>query len=170
MMPSVSLDLVEPLREALGEEIAALNLRRSQLKLLREAILERDDEAVERLLGQLEQAQSIQSLLEVRLRALREALADELDLPLGRTTLSALIQRLPLAAARELDLCRREVIHLVRGLQRQHLELAILLRECARINRLMVEQLLGPGRRVTTYAAGGRREWQDGAGLMDTES
>ena len=61
MMPSApAQDLVEPLHEALDEEIAALNLRRSQLALLREAILARDDEAVGRLLGQLEQAQVLQ--------------------------------------------------------------------------------------------------------------
>jgi len=171
MMPSApAQDLVEPLHEALDEEIAALNLRRSQLALLREAILARDDEAVGRLLGQLEQAQVLQSRLELRLQSIREALAEQLDLSVDAATLSGLIGRLGPQAARRLDLCRRQVVHLVKALQRQHLELAILLHECARINRLMLEQFLRGAQPVATYGAGGHSVRHDHRGMMDMES
>ena len=170
MMPALTQqDLAAQLREVLDQEIAALNLRRSQLGLLREAILQRDDEGVARMLAQLEQAQAVQSQLEGRLEALRESAAEELGLPTRQVTLSALIARLGPAQGRGLDLCRRQIIHLLKALQRQHLELAMLLRECARINRLVLEQILGGGG-VMTYRAGGRDDWRDGAGLMDMES
>ena len=171
MMVSLSqAELVEPLLAALGEEVAALNLRRAQLGLLREAILRREDEAVGRLLEQLEQSQLFSTQLETRLSALRQAVAISVGLDRSKATLGQLIQRLDGPQAQALDQRRREIISLIKALQRQHLELAMLLRECARINRLMLQQLLGGGKEVTTYGSLGRQDWRDGHGLMDTES
>lgn len=162
-------DLLETLRGLLDEEIALLDLRRSQLSSLCGAIVDRDEDAVERLLEQIEQAQQLQTTTDGKLRDVRGRLADVLGWESGEVRLSALILHLP--AERQPDLIERRerIIRRAEALQLEHLRTVVLLSECARINRLLLASLCPETEGVTTYSAAGADDWRGDAGVLDTE-
>ncbi|HUS92814.1 MAG TPA: hypothetical protein VM695_13230 [Phycisphaerae bacterium] len=157
------------LEALLEEEAALLDLRRGQLASLSAAIVDRDEEATERLLGQIERAQQLQDATDRKVNAARRALAGALGCPVGADRLSDLIERLGEPQRGRLTAKRERIIELIQRLQRQHLRTVVLLAESARIHRLMMEALLPGGAGLTTYSAAGRNTWQRAAGLVDTE-
>ena len=58
---------------------------------------------------------------------------------------------------------------LAERLQLAHLRAVVLLGECARINRLLLESLFPASRTPATYSQGGAEPWGSGPGLLDAE-
>jgi flagellar biosynthesis/type III secretory pathway chaperone len=162
-------DMLKELNAVLDEEIALLSLRRSQMKLLSGAILDRDDDAVERLLGEIERMGQLQAQADARLGKLRSGLAELFGCQVDQMRLSRLIESLAGADRQAIEQRRRQIAQLAGELQRQHLETAVVVFECARINRLLLECLYPAGSSVNTYGAGGAGAWRGEAGLVDTE-
>lgn len=170
MMPaSPPMDLIDQLRCLLDEETALLDLRRSQLVSLCESILERDDDAVERTLEQVERAQQLQAETDAKLNALRLRLADALHLDREEVRLSALIGLLDEPLRAPLAERRQRLIDLAEQLQLQHLRTVMLVTECARINRMLLEGLFPDSEGVATYGMRGAEPWQPDTGLVDAE-
>jgi len=161
--------LIEQLLRIMDEEIALLDVRRRQMGLLAEAILDSDDDAMEKLLSQIEHAQQQQSAVDLRLSAIRNTIALALKMATDQMRLSWLIKQLPPQEAVEIEYRRQQIILLVSKFRRQHMTTAILLVESARINRMMLESIFPQGETVETYDAGGVRPWRRSAGLVDTE-
>ena len=160
---------VDALDALMGEEEALLDLRRGQLASLAAAIIDRDDDAVERLLEQVEQAQRLQAATDKQLDDLRADLAKRLACDRRQVRLSALIERLPDERRDALAARRERIIHLAERLQWEHVRTVKLLRECARINRMLLESLCPQSRALTTYSAAGCDAWRPGTGLVDSE-
>ena len=160
---------MERLTSLLGQEEALLSLRRSQLDSLCAAIVDRDDDAVERLLEQVEQAQQLHANTDEKLNALRRELAEQLACPIERVRVSALIDELDSPEREALARQRDRIVELAEALQLQHLRTVMLLSECARINRLLLESLFPKSEGVLTYTASGQDPWQPDAGLFDAE-
>ena len=160
---------IEALSALLAEEATLLDLRRSQLASLSGAILDRDEDAVGRILDQIERAQELQAATDEGLQALRCRLAGRLGLGAGEMSLSVLIDRLDQPYRRELSARREQIIDLAERLQREHMQAVMLLNECARINRLLLESLLPSSGSVRTYSASGSDLWRTGSGLVDAE-
>ena len=171
MMPSPAArtNIVETLEGLLDEEVSLLDLRRSQLRSLCGAIIERDDEAVERLLDQIERAQELQSVTDEKLDTVRRALAEHLACPPSEVKLSTLIAELPEPLRGRLAARRQRIIDLAERLQIEHMRTVMLLGECARINRLLMESLFPDSRGVTTYSVAGSDPWRPDGGLVDAE-
>jgi flagellar biosynthesis/type III secretory pathway chaperone len=162
---------MERLGELLDEESRLLELRRSQLDSLCGAVVDRDDEAVGRLLEQIEQARALQTSADAKLQSVRGHLAKVLGVPPSGMRLSVLVDRLEGPVRYELARRRERIMDLAARLQREHLRAVMLLNECARINRLLLESLLPGAETVTTYGrGGGRADWRGGASLLDAES
>ena len=70
---------------------------------------------------------------------------------------------------RTLDEIRQRIVELTDALRKQHLQTVLLLAECARFNRLLLESILPGGEMVMTYGTGGSDLWRSGTGLVDTE-
>lgn len=166
----VAAEQVDSLGPLLDEEIALLDVRRSQLASLCAAIVDRDDDAVERLLEQIERAQELQAATDRRLDALRQYLGEQLACPQDDRRLSALIERLPEDQRAPLAERRERIIDLAERLQLEHMRTVILLGECARINRLLLESLFPDAEGLQMYSATGADAWQPETGLVDTES
>ena len=164
MTPSsaVAGEQVEALQRLLDEQISLLDVRRSQLTSLCGAIVDRDEDAVERLLEQIERALELQSAADRRLSELRCELAGALGCGRDEVKLSALIAHLPEALRPPLAERRQRIIELAERLQVEHMRTVILLGEFARINRLLLESLFPSSEGVTTYSAAGsdRCEWR----------
>ena len=162
--------LVDELINLLDLEIELLDRRFVQLVGLSEATLEVDKKALEALLEQIEQTQHDQSRTDLKLQALRGALAEALDWLLDQLRLARLVEALSAPLAGEVSYRRQQIILLSDRLKQQHMETALVLTKCARVNRLLLESFFPDRQRVTTYGARGECSWGLDAGLVDVES
>ena len=170
----IGLDPRTPQRVAiltalLDEEIELLEIRSQQMDRLGEAILGHGAEDMERVLAEMERVQSQQEKTDRRLRAARRDVAEAFGVEAGALKLCELIDRLPAPAAGNLDRQRETIVRLAGQLRRQHLRTSVLLAECSRVNRMLLEGLLPAGEAVTTYSRAGTAAWKSQAGLLDTE-
>jgi hypothetical protein len=163
------LALARELPALLDEQIALLTLKRSQLEALSTLLVQRDEDPMERLLAQMEQSQALQADTDLRLSALRSALADELGGPADSVRLGALLEYLPQGLRESVAFRREQIADLADQTRRQHLQTSLLLMECSRINRLLIEALFGQTRSCQTYDPSGAAAWQSDAGLVDAE-
>mgnify|MGYP006280410803 CR=1 FL=1 len=172
MMPSgpTLSGLVANLADVLDEEIALLTRRHGQLRELAGAIAARDDEPMERLLAEMEQLQQVQAATDRRLRHARRALAACFACDASELRLSRLIDRLSGEDRGRIEWRRRRIMVLVEDVRREHIRTAMLLTECARVNRELMETLFPASTPVTTYGTSGRESWRPHTGLVDTES
>ena len=161
--PATQTDQIASLGRLLEEEASLLDLRRSQLASLCGAIIDRDEEAVERLLEQIERAQELQTV------AIRRKLGERLNCPGDEVKLSALIAALPQPQRAALAEQRQQIIELAERLQLEHMRTVMLLTECSRINRMLLESLFPDSQGVTTYSQAGSEPWRPEAGLVDAE-
>ncbi len=162
--------LLADLTALLDEETALLELRRRQLSDLGVAIVAADDEALGALLEEMEQAQVVQMAADRRLRNLRGALAGALGCRPEDIRLSGLIERLSGEQRAGLAARRQRLRRLADDVRREHIRAAMLLVECARINRELMNGLFPHSKPVTTYSTGGPVSWRLDTGLLDTES
>jgi flagellar biosynthesis/type III secretory pathway chaperone len=167
--PAIETERIASLGRLLDEEASLLDLRRSQLASLCGAIVDRDEDAVERLLEQIERAQELQAAADEKLDAIRRKLAECLDCPNEEVKLSALIAALSEPQRTALAEQRRRIIELAERLQLEHMRTVMLLTECSRINRMLLESLFPDSQGVTTYSEAGPEPWRPEAGLVDAE-
>ena len=172
MMPTspATKRLVDRLSSVLDDEIALLELRRRQLEAMTACVVNRDDPALERLLKEMEQTRDVQASADSRLRQAREELAAAFGLDPSQFRLGGLIDRLPESDRHRLVERRRRVAGLVQTVRKQHLRAAVLVAECARVNRRLMEALMPRTAALTTYGAGGSDSWRADSGLVSTES
>ena len=168
MIPFGIEPVVEELLVVLDDETELLEVKRSQLADLSKTLLRNDNEAVEVLLGQIEQAEETQVLLAGRLQTLRETLAEAFGCDLKEFNLAWLIDRLPRPRALALIHQRQKVSGKVDEFRKQHMQTTILLTECSRITGMMLDSLT-PSGAVVTYDADGSDRWRAEAGLLDME-
>jgi len=161
---------VTALSDALDEEASLLGQWGEQLEELSSAILGRGDRDLEELLGRMECTRRRQREGETRLSAASAGLARALACDAAPGRLSDLIDRLGDAQRDRLEPKRRRVVEQIALVRRTHLRSAVLLSECARVNRELLERLLPKTAPLTTYGAGGRVSRRGGAGLISTES
>ncbi|MCD4823810.1 MAG: flagellar protein FlgN [Phycisphaerae bacterium] len=162
-------EMAGELLSLLDEEIGLLHIRCRQFDSLYDAILHRDNPALETLLEEMANSQQDQAELDTQLEALRIILAKSLECDPKELKLSMLSDNLDQPLATEVEYKRQQIILLAEKLKRKHLDTALLLSESARINRMLLEGLLPNNETVTTYGVGGASPWRDSTGLVDTE-
>ena len=165
-----AVELVDELVVLLDREIELLDKRHAQLEELSRATVRRDDEVLDPLLEQIERTQQVQTRTDLKLQALRSTLAATLGWAVAETRLARLIERLDGPRAAELDYRRQQIILLSERLKRQHMATVLVVTECARINRMLLESFFPEKRAVTTYGARGQSSWGLDVGLVDVES
>lgn len=157
------------LRDLLEEEALLLGQRRSRLADLAEALADNDEPRLERLLAEMEAEVASQAQREGRPAQVMRRLAEALDCPEESERLSRLIGRLPPWHQGGIAQARARIVQQARDLRRQYRQTAMLLSECARINRALLDSLLRAGPTVSTYDAEGPRQWRPGGGVVDAE-
>jgi flagellar biosynthesis/type III secretory pathway chaperone len=161
--------LLSKLADILDEEISLLNAKSEQLEALSAALIERDDEAMQSLLDEMERTQRAQAAADVKLEAVRGSLAALAGRKPACVTLAEIIDSLDDEPRAEMDSRRGQIVVLARHLRHKHLSAVLLLAESARINRLFLERLFPSCRPVRTYGAKGADSWRAEAGLFDAE-
>jgi len=163
-------ELVDRLTAVLDEEVALLHARRRQMAALSDTIVQRDNDAMGKLLQEMELAQDRQDRLDGELSEVRRRLAGALGVSPGAMRLEMVIQRLSGARRSAVESRRAAAMDATEALQRQHLQTSVLLIESARINRALLETLFPETRTAATYGAGGAAEgWSASARLVDSE-
>lgn len=166
---SPAREMVEDLLALLGQEIRLLQKRHEQFCELYEVILKRNNERMETLLEEMTRLQQDQADLDGRLQAVRGVLARAIGAPEDAMRLGDLAHHLDPSRAQTLQSLRNQIIQLAEKLERKHLDTAVLLSECARVNRMLLEGLLPAPETVQTYGQKGNSPWSAGAGLVDAE-
>ncbi|MCD6364946.1 MAG: hypothetical protein J7M14_03640 [Planctomycetes bacterium] len=161
---------VKELTALLDEEIELLDLRCSQLSQLCSATLHRDEDVLEKLLGEIERTQQRQEVTDLRLQAMRASLAGCFGVEPREMRLARLIELLAGEQAAAVDCRRRQMILLIDKLRRKHMETALIISECARLNHMLLESLMPGAPAVTIYGARGESAWCSDIGLVDVES
>jgi len=162
--------LIEELLGCLDDQARLLELKVDQLDKLYAAMIDRDETAIENVLEEMERTQQRQELADAVLARLREALAEQFQVPQDRLRLSQLINMIPPRQAQVVRQRRARIVDLAEQLRRRHLLTVTLLNECSQINRMLLEALVPSGGSVVTYGADGAGTWSAGIGTVDTET
>jgi len=161
--------LVDELARLLDREIELLNRKAVELDGLTEAIIERDDDRMQSLLGEMEQTHLDQRAVDVKLEALRNTVACDAGCRRQEVVLSQVMEALDGDSRASLDYRRQQILILADQLRRKHLETVMLLAESARINRLILAKLFPQSQPLDTYGTAGGKSWRDETGFLDTE-
>lgn len=161
---------VTALLEVLDADIRNLEATSARLATLRTLVLRRDHPALEELLGQVSGQAEGQRANEQRRQQVRRELAGDLGCAARDLTLSRLQQALagPLRAAVADRQGRLRSLTL--QLKREHALTTLLLRDCIRFNRSLLQILLGSAERgPATYGPTGAARAEGGATLMSMQ-
>jgi len=162
-------EMVQRLTASLDLQIELLGARSDELDALSECICANDNDRMEQLLAKMALSRQRQGQADREFKDARDELAGHLGWQVGKTRLEPLLSMVGEPARRVLAQRRQQVAQLAETLRRKHRRTTVLLAECARINRLLVDCLLGDDQRVTVYGATGARHWRGCGSLMDTE-
>ncbi len=167
-MASSQMEIKIPaLLEVLDEDIRHVESVLWRLEALRTLLLQRDDAALERLLGDLRQESDEYRRNEQRRQQLRRDLAADLGCAAPEVTLSRL--QCHLTGPRREALADRQarLRALTTQLKHQYTVALLLLRDCTRINRTLLRAFFGSGGRGgTTYSASGAEQRPSPEALM----
>ena len=169
---------ITALLEVLDEDVRHLESALARLDLLRSLLIRRENAALERLLGEIQQQAEAYRATEQKRQQLRQELARDLGCAASELTLSRLRQELsrPTCSAAQrrcgAALAERQarLRSLAAQLQREHHLTALLLRDAARFNRSLLRVFLGSaGRGSATYTPTGAAQRDTNAALMSLQ-
>lgn len=156
--PSVDIQpLVRRLIESLDSDIVQIRRSLDLLESLRALVIRRDETGLSALLGEVRQQNRFTGQSETRRQALRERLGTQLGYAPGTLTLGRLLQHLSGPLRDEVSEKRADLQHLLEQLQRQWNLTQALLKDCARLNRRLLNTIFaqtGSG----TYGPGGMKQ------------
>lgn len=165
-----TVSLLHELNRMLDQEIALLEKTRSQFDRMARIVLDRDEETLETLMEEIAATHRLQQQTEQKLFAIRTTLAGFMKRPMKKMRLAHLVQELPRKFADPLKDRRKTLLDLTEQVRRSHTRAATVITECARVNRMLLENLFPNKQAVTTYGAGGQSTYGLDVGLVDMES
>ena len=169
ILANPTLDRLLPdLLALLDSQVVSLGKRLGQMQELSQAMLDRSQERMDELLDEMEKAQQEQQLADIRLSAMRTTLARAVKVPVASFRLSHMLNLLPPDKSADLQFRRQQVIELAQRLRSEHMRAAVLLTEASRVNRMLLEALMGSAG-VLTYGQGGTTNWNRRHGVVNAE-
>jgi hypothetical protein len=170
IMPNADVDaLVARLLELLEEEAVLLSSRRDRLAGLSSALAESDDLRLERFLEEMERELASPGQREKVMVDLLRRLAEAMGCAEESRSLRGLASRLPPRHRPSVLGARGRLLERARELRNQHRQTAMLLAECARLNRALLDALFPEAQTVGTYDSAGPRQWFSRGGVVDAE-
>lgn len=134
-------DKINELAACLDNDCQHIHDTISQLNELRELIIKRDDTALGKMLDTLPAKSEDYRKNESRRQTIRDELAKELDCPVEKITLSALEENVSEISRIKLTERKSRLKSLIEELRKEHLSIALLLNECARINNMLLKSI-----------------------------
>ncbi|HPD45822.1 MAG TPA: flagellar export chaperone FlgN [Anaerohalosphaeraceae bacterium] len=151
-------DYIKQLLGVLDEDAAHIQRTLEQLNALRAAIIKREEAALQELLDAVGEEGRHYRQVEMRRQRICDLIAGFTD---GRRpiNLSALCEMTDGPLREQIRTRQTELKKLVETLRMEHTCTMILLRECSRLNKMLLKGMLGRGETVT-YTARGSETWQ----------
>lgn len=144
-------DKVDELLLILDEDIRHIRQSLSWLNELRSLVIKRDDASLGKLLETIRSESEGYRKHELYRQSIRKELAGALGYNLGQMTLSALEAGLPKEKKDQVAEKKTKLNSLVKKLKKEHLSTALLLSECARFNKMLLESVFKFGNTRTVY-------------------
>ena len=144
-------DKVDELLTVLDKDIRHIQQSLSRLDELRSLVIKRDDTALGKLLERIRDESDSDRSHELKRQSIRQELASALGCGPDKVTLSTLGAGLSKVKRERVARKKAELISLIKKLKREHLSTALLLSECARINRTLLKDVFKLGNTGTVY-------------------
>jgi hypothetical protein len=158
---------IAALLDVLDADIWHIESTLSRLDTLRSLVIKREDAALERLLDEIRQQADAYKSNERKREQIKRVLAAGLGWKEGDLTLSKLRGELAGQARAAVADRHTRLRTLTIRLKREHMLTVLLIRDCARFNRSLLQAFLGScGRGGTTYTPSGAAKKQPGASLV----
>ncbi len=155
------------LLDVLDEDAAHIRQTLRQLNALRAAVIKRDDAELKSLLEAVDAETHRRRDADCRRKRICDAIAELTGRPADTVSLSRLCQIAGEPLAAEIRSRQDELKELVQTLRMEHTCTMILLRECSRLNAMLLDGILGRDRRTVTYNARGSETWRPRNDIVD---
>lgn len=146
---------VDELLVVLDEEIAQIDVTMERLDGLRSAVIRRDEEGLQALLETVRVEGERYRAVEARREDLRVRLARIAGCGVNEMNLSVLCGMLEGARRAAVAAKQEQLRDLTERLRREHLSTTLLLRECSRLNKMMLKGMFARGDEPVIYNARG---------------
>jgi len=161
---------VTALLDVLDEDIRHVEATLLRLDALRGLLIKRDDAALQKLLEEIHQQGERYAATECRRQDLRRELAGDLGCSEGELTLSKLLGQVAGHDRAALTERQTRLKTLIARLKREHTLTALLISDCAKFNRAVLQIFLGPaGKMGTLYSANGAAKHSTGTALLNLQ-
>ena len=149
---SISIEnKIDELLAVLDTDIRHIQQSLSYLNELRSSVIKRDDVALGKLLKLIRSRSDDYRSHESKRESVRKELAGALGCGFEQVTLSRLEAGLPEEKRGQVTRKKAELTSLIQELKKEHLSTALLLSECARINRALLKGIFNLGNSGTVY-------------------
>jgi hypothetical protein len=158
--------LTDRLLLVLADEIENIERTLERLDGLRAAVIRRDEEGLNDLLEEVKNEQAGYALIEQKRGVIRNKMSEVIGCDIGQMNLSKLCCEL---AGERRDLvaqAQQKLKELCAKLKKEHMATNILLKECSRLNNLLLRGILGNGKEAVTYNSRGNASWELQRGMV----
>jgi hypothetical protein len=152
----------------LDDSVLSVRQMLDKLNELRAAVVRRDQDTLQQMSDQMPEMTILQDGMQRRQRQICQAFAGPLNCPPEKINVSYLSLFLESSKAGELKTKQRLLQELVGRLSRERLATQLLLRECERLNRMILDGFVGKSNQTCTYGSGGRVQRQMHCAIVST--
>lgn len=152
----------------LDDSVLSMQQMLDKLNELRAAVIRRDQNALQRMSDQTPEMAVLRDDMQRRQQQLCRAFAEPLNCPTEKINLSYLTLFLESSKANELKTKQRLLQELVSRLSRERRATEMLLRECEKMNRMMLDGMIGGANQTCTYGTAGRVQRQLHCAILNT--
>jgi hypothetical protein len=165
---NVIVELVEELLVVLDADAASLETTLEHLNNLRAAVIRRNETSLEQLLETIKSQKDDRDALENKRNNLRHILAEKIGCLPEQVNLSRIMENLTPVMRQKLKQRQQTLMRLVEKLKTEYTATAILLSECSRFNRVLLDSIIGSrcNSNITTYNASGQMKRPNGSGFV----
>jgi hypothetical protein len=138
------------------------------LNELRAAVVRRDQKTLGQMSDDMPELTALRDSMQQRQRQICQAFAGPLNCPADKINMSYLALFLEPQKAKELKTRQRLLQELVGRLSKEHGATQMLLRECERLNRAILDGIVGKANQTCTYGSAGRVQRQLHCSILST--
>jgi hypothetical protein len=161
-------ELTSELFAFLDDSVLSMQHMLGKLNELRAAVIRRDQDTLQQMSDQMPEMAALQDGMQRRQRQICQAFAGPLNCPADKINLSYLASFLEPPKAGELKTKQRLLKDLISRLSRERLATQLLLRECERLNRMILDGMIGKANQTCTYGSAGRVQRQLHCNILST--
>jgi hypothetical protein len=162
--------LIKELMVVLDNDAANIEMTLDRLDMLRAAVIKRDQEGLKVLLGTISSEEDVYSQFETRRYGVRSMIASCLGWEIERVNISNLKRVVSEDVGVLLGEKQVRLKELTSKLRKEHEGTSALLRECARLNKILLRSILNNGKETLTYNNRGAAAWESRRRLVSFRS